>query len=70
VSDFQDQQRDANRLRQRADESDRARARDLQNDVVIDGPRRLLLRSPGGTYFAVTVSDAGVLSTVNMGSKL
>jgi hypothetical protein len=38
-------------------------------DVVIDATRRLLLRSPNGTYFALVVSDAGVISTVNMGAN-
>jgi hypothetical protein len=41
-----------------------------QEDVVIDNARRLMLRSPNGTYWAITVSDAGALSTVNMGASL
>ena len=39
-------------------------------DVVIDGPRALKLRSPNGTYYALVVDDAGVLSTVNVGTSL
>lgn len=69
MSGYQDFQRDNDRLRQRADASDRTRSRDNQADVVIEDPRRLFLRSPNGTYFAVTVNDAGALSTVNMGTN-
>ncbi len=39
-------------------------------DVVIDGPRRLMLRSPDGTYWAVSVDNAGALATTNMGTTL
>ena len=35
----------------------------LTRDVVIEG-RRLVLVSPGGTRFALTVSDLGVLAAV------
>lgn len=38
-------------------------------DVVIDDVRRLLLRSPNGTFWAITVDDAGGLATVNMGAN-
>lgn len=41
--------------------------RQLAEDVVIDADRRLLLRSPSGTYWAITVNDAGGLSTTNVG---
>ncbi|MCP3735619.1 hypothetical protein M9979_12120 [Sphingomonas sp. RP10(2022)] len=58
-----------NRLRQRLDEGDRARSRAKREDVVIEDPRRLFLRSPNGTYFGITVSDAGVLTATNMGSN-
>lgn len=39
-------------------------------DVVIDNARRLLLRSPNGTYFAIGVTDAGVVTATNVGTKL
>lgn len=67
MSAFQDQQRDTGRLRQRADQTDRERTRDLKSDVVIEDPRRLFLRSPDGTYFALSIDNAGVLSATNMG---
>ena len=49
MSAFSDQQRDAGRLRQRLDETDRSRSREKSEDVVIEDPRRLVLRSPNGT---------------------
>ncbi len=67
MSAWADQQRDTNRLRQRADAADRLRDRERREDVVIEDPRRLFLRSPNGTYFAITVDDAGKLSATNMG---
>ncbi|MGW8135375.1 hypothetical protein ACWGNZ_07025 [Sphingomonas zeae] len=69
MSAFSDQQRDTNRLRQRVDAGDKARDRQQREDVTIEDPRRLFLRSPNGTYWQVTVSDAGVLTTTNMGSN-
>lgn len=45
-------------------------SRDGQEDVVIDYNRRLMLRSPNGHYWAVTVDNAGALSTVDMGTSL
>ncbi|WP_294138345.1 hypothetical protein [Sphingomonas sp.] len=69
MSAFSDQQRDAGRLRQRLDETDRSRSREKREDVVIEDPRRLFLRSPNGTYFGITVSDAGVITATNMGAN-
>lgn len=69
MSAFSDQQRDTNRLRQRVDAGDKARDRQQREDVTIEDPRRLFLRSPNGTYWQVSVSDAGVLITTNMGSN-
>ena len=69
MSAFSDQQRDAGRLSQRLDETDRSRSREKREDVVIEDPRRLFLRSPNGTYFGITVSDAGVITATNMGAN-
>ena len=60
--------RDVQGLRGTLERQARALDDQAQEDVVIDGARRLLLRSPNGTYFALVVSDAGVISTVNMGA--
>jgi hypothetical protein len=42
----------------------------LDSDTVIETPRRLMLRSPDGHYWALTVSNAGVLGAVDMGTAL
>ena len=39
-------------------------------DVVIETPRRLLLRSPNGTYWSIGVTNAGVLTATNVGTSL
>lgn len=44
-------------------------ARMAQEDVVIDGFRRLMLRSPNGHYHAITVGDDGGLSSVDLGAS-
>lgn len=69
MSSYADNQQDTNRLRQRADATDRARDREKREDVVIEDPRRLFLRSPNGTYFGISVTDAGVVTATNMGSN-
>ncbi|AYJ85779.1 hypothetical protein D3Y57_07070 [Sphingomonas paeninsulae] len=62
--------RDVRTLQQRMQTNDRAARDALESDVVLDGPRRLMLRSPNGTYFSVTVDNAGALHTVNLGTSL
>lgn len=62
MSAFEDLQQSAARLRQRADEQDKQRRLNSQEDVVIEFPRRLFLRAPGGAFFQITVSDAGDLT--------
>lgn len=62
MSAFQDQQRDTGRLRQRADEADRRMARAAQEDLLVEHPRRLFLRAPGGAWFQLGVTDAGALT--------
>lgn len=70
MSRYEQIAQDLQRQRDRLDSADRKRRQDVEGDVVIDGPRRLLLRSPNGTYFSIGVSDAGVLTTTNMGTRL
>lgn len=62
--------RDVQSLQSSLARQQRQAAADAQEDVVIDGERRLLLRSPNGTYFGLTVDNAGALSTVNLGTSL
>jgi hypothetical protein len=70
MTDFNDLQRDSGRLRQRVDAGDRAARRAAQEDVIVEYPRRLLLRSPDGTFFAIGVADNGTLTATNMGQTL
>lgn len=43
---------------------------DVTDDLIVDDTTRgLVLKSPGGTYFRAQISDAGVLSWVNLGSS-
>jgi hypothetical protein len=69
MSAFSDQQRDTNRLRQRVDAGDKALDRSKREDVVVEDPRRLFLRSPNGTYWQISVTDAGAITATNMGTN-
>lgn len=66
----EDQQQDTNRLRQRADEADRRASRAAREDLIVEMPRRLFMRSPNGTYWQVSVDDTGKLVTTNVGDRL
>lgn len=61
---------DIQRHRQRLDQLDRAREKDAQSDIIVEFPRRLLIRSPDGHYWAVTANNSGVLVTTDMGTSL
>ncbi|HEV2078706.1 MAG TPA: hypothetical protein VGR19_02250 [Allosphingosinicella sp.] len=41
-----------------------------EGDVILENGRRALIRSANGTYWSVTVTDAGVLQTTNVGTTL
>ena len=51
-----------------ADRAAQQAQRALEGDVVAVDPRRLILRSPDGHFWSVTVDDAGVLGTVDLGT--
>ncbi len=57
-------------LRAELEDTKRKQMRLENEDQVVEFPRRLLLRSPNGTYFAITVDNAGALSAINVGTKL
>ncbi len=57
-------------LRAELEDTKRKQMRLENEDLVVEFPRRLLLRSPNGTYFAITVDNAGALSAINVGTKL
>jgi hypothetical protein len=40
------------------------------NDVIIGDGRRLILRSPNGHFWNVTVGDTGTLTATDMGTTL
>lgn len=40
-----------------------------ESDVLASGDRRLVLRSPDGHFWSVTVGDDGALSTVDLGTS-
>lgn len=62
--------KDVRSLQTQLDRTSRDLAAQGVEDVVIDNARRLLLRSPNGTYFAIGVTDAGVLTATNVGTSL
>lgn len=39
-----------------------------KNDIIINDERYLMIRSPNGHYWAISVSDAGVVSAVDKGT--
>lgn len=49
---------------------DRDIRRSAEEDVLIGDTRRLILRSPNGHYWSVTVTDAGALATTDLGTEL
>ena len=42
----------------------------IDSDAVIETPRRLMLRSPNGHYWALHVHDNGKIDTTDMGTEL
>lgn len=38
-------------------------------DVVLDGDRRLILRSPNGHYWSLGISDAGAIVATDIGTQ-
>jgi hypothetical protein len=51
-------------------EHDRRLRRAENEDVIIGDGKRLILRSPNGHFWSVTVDDLGALSTTDMGTSL
>lgn len=41
-----------------------------EEDVIIEHPRRLMLRSPDGHFWLLGVDNAGALTTTDMGTTL
>lgn len=49
---------------------DRQRRVDNAADQIFEHPRRLILRSPNGHHWHVTVSDAGAIATTDLGIEV
>lgn len=49
---------------------DRQRTLDIEADQLFEHPRRLILRSPDGHYWQLSVDDTGSLQTVDLGAAV
>ena len=56
---------DQQAVRREVDRADRENLKKLQ-DIRLENGERLILKSPNGTLYAITVSDAGMLGTVSV----
>ena len=52
-----------------ADQSRRIR-KATDDDVIIGDGRRLIVRSPNGHFWSITVSDAGVIAATDLGTTV
>lgn len=59
---------DRQTLERAIDDVRRDSRRQGQEDILIDGTRRILLRSPNGNYWDVGVTNAGALTLTNVGA--
>lgn len=59
---------DSRQVREEMDRMRRNQRDQNEGDLIVEYPRRLLLRSPNGKYWAISVSNAGVLSASDAGS--
>ncbi|TKD50579.1 hypothetical protein [Sphingomonas baiyangensis] len=60
---------DMEREKRRVDNLERKQRQAQDEDVILDGDRRLVLRSPDGSYWALTVSDAGAVAARPIGGR-
>lgn len=61
---------DIRSLNDKFDRQSRANRAAAEADVIADNGRRIMVRSPNGHYWSITVSDAGVVSAVDQGTTL
>lgn len=59
---------DRQTLERSIDDMRRDTRRRDQEDILIDGTRRILLRSPDGHYWSLGASDAGALTLTDVGT--
>lgn len=62
--------RDERQVRAAIEEQERRRRQAQQEDVRIENGRRLILRSPNGNFWSITVDDAGALTATDLGPTL
>lgn len=62
--------RDQRQLREQFGRQSKDMRQIQEGDVVVEDPRGLYLRSPGGLYFQVTVSDSGALTATRKDPNL
>lgn len=61
---------DVGQLRRQSEDGARKARRLGEDHVVIESPRKLLLRSPNGHYWDVQISNAGTVTLVDIGTEL
>jgi hypothetical protein len=49
---------------------DRRLRRNADEDVIIGDGRRLIVRSPNGHFWNITVDNAGAITAIDMGTSL
>lgn len=61
---------DVHLLRVDQERAKRQGRRDAERDVIIVNDRRLILQSPNGHFWEITVDNAGALAGVDLGTSL
>jgi hypothetical protein len=62
--------REFSELRASLTQAERDRRRDIEADQLFEHPRRLILRSPDGHYWQLSVDDTGTLATTDLGTDV
>lgn len=62
--------RDERQLRGRLEDIRRDQQRANEEDIIVEHPRRLFLRSPNGHFWLLGVDNSGALTTTDMGTSL
>jgi hypothetical protein len=60
---------DQRQLREELGRSNRRQRALEQDDIVVEHPRRIVLRSPNGHYWAISIHDDGTLAASDVGTK-
>jgi hypothetical protein len=67
---FTGSQLDERRARAALDDHEQRLRQAEDNDVLIGDGRRLIVRSPNGHFWNLTVNNAGVISATDMGTTV